>query len=92
VRTYHVYIMASKSRRIYVGVTGHLVRRVGQHRSGEVSFTARYRMHRLVYAESTSDVRAAIAREKQLKAWRRSRKVALIEELNPAWEDFAADW
>ena len=91
-RLYHVYIMADRSRHLYIGVTGHLAHRVQQHRLGDSTFTRRYRMYRLVYVESTSDVRAAIAREKQLKGWLRSRKLALISEANPAWEDLAEAW
>ena len=86
-RDYWVYILASKSRRTYIGVTNNLPRRLHQHRTGEVHTTARYRLFRLVYAESTSDVRAAIAREKQLKGWLRARKLALISSVNPAWDD-----
>jgi putative endonuclease len=70
-RTYYVYILASKSRRMYIGVTGNIMRRVAMHRDGEIITTARYRMVRLVHVETTNDVRAAIAREKQLKGWLR---------------------
>lgn len=91
-RIYHVYIMASASRRLYVGVTGHLARRVHQHRSGELpGFTKKYHMTRLVYAESTSEVLAAIVREKQIKGWTRSRKIALIESSNQRWRDLGDD-
>ncbi len=80
--------MASASRRLYVGVTGHLVRRVDAHRAGEFEgFTKKYHMTRLVYAESTSDVIAAIRREKQIKGWSRARKIELIRSLNPDWRD-----
>ena len=89
---YHVYIMASRTRRIYTGVTGALASRVAQHRRGEVAFTAKYRMTRLVFAEQTHSIEAAIAREKQIKGWRRAKKLALIESANPAWEDLARDW
>ena len=90
-RTYHVYMLASKSRRLYIGVTGNLARRVQEHRKGLVHSTAKYRITRLVYAEPTGDVRAAIAREKQLKGWLRSKKVALISAVNPAWDDLWPD-
>ncbi len=87
-RTYYVYIVASISRVIYIGVTNDLVRRVHEHKAGTVAgFTKSYRAHRLVYFEATTDVRAAIEREKQLKAWRRAKKVALIETANPNWND-----
>jgi len=87
-RVYHVYIMASASRRLYVGVTGHLARRVNAHLIGELEgFTKKYHMTRLVYAESTSDVIGAIRREKQIKGWVRARKLELIASLNPDWLD-----
>lgn len=91
-RTYHVYIMASASRVLYVGVTGQLARRVWEHKHKRVpGFTARYRVTELVYFEAFSDIRAAIAREKQIKGWLRARKIALIEAFNPRWKDLSAD-
>jgi putative endonuclease len=91
-RIYHVYIMASASRRLYVGVTGHLARRVHQHREKEiVGFTSKYQMVRLVYAEPTGDVLAAIRREKQIKGWVRAKKIKLIESLNPEWRDLGTE-
>jgi len=90
-RTYYVYILASRSRNLYTGVTNNLTRRVYEHRAGLVpGFTQRYRIHRLVYWEDFRDVGAAIAREKQIKAWTRAKRVALIESRNPTWEDLAA--
>jgi putative endonuclease len=92
VRTYHVYIMASASRVLYVGVTGDLVRRVWEHKQKRVpGFTARYSVTELVYFEAFGDIRAAIAREKQIKGWLRARKITLIEALNPHWKDLSAD-
>ena len=92
-REYCVYIMSNLARTLYVGVTNDLYRRVEQHKAGLGSaFTSRYRLHRLVYAESTPYVEAAIAREKELKGWRRSRKLELIESLNPQWQDLSAEW
>jgi len=92
-RTYYVYIMASRSRVLYTGVTNDIVRRVDEHkRSLTPGFTSRYDITRLVYFEDFGDVRDAIAREKQLKGWVRSRKIQLIEEKNPTWEDVAAHW
>jgi putative endonuclease len=89
-RLYSVYILASLSRRLYIGITNNLQRRVLQHRAHRAdAFTARYRITRLVYFEQTADVAAAIAREKQLKGWRRARKVALIESVNAGWLDLA---
>ncbi len=82
-RQIYVYIMASRTKRLYVGVTNNLERRVYEHKNHLSAFTARYRMERLVYYEETGDVSAAIEREKQLKGWLRARKVALIESLNP---------
>ncbi|NOT87434.1 MAG: GIY-YIG nuclease family protein [Lysobacter sp.] len=90
---YHVYIMSSRSRAIYIGVTSNLMQGVASHRSGAISgHTRRYRITRLVYFEATNDIHAAIAREKQLKGWRREKKVRLIESCNPTWEDLAEDW
>jgi putative endonuclease len=91
-RTYYVYILANKSRTLYVGVTNNLERRVYEHKHNLVAgFTSRYRIDRLVYFEETGDVQAAIAREKQLKGWLRAKKVALIESVNPTWEDLSAE-
>jgi putative endonuclease len=92
-KNYHVYIMASKSRTLYVGVTSDLVRRVYEHKNKIVEgFTNRYNINRLVYFEETTDANAAIAREKQIKGWLRSRKIALIEEKNPTWDDLSSGW
>ena len=78
-KTYHVYIMASASRVLYIGVTGDLLRRVREHKEMRVpGFTARYRVTELVYFEAFGDIRIAIAREKQIKGWLRVRKIALI--------------
>jgi len=92
-RTYYAYIMASRSRVLYVGVTNDLARRVDEHKRGVVGgFTDRYRVTQLVYFEEFADIRDAIAREKELKGWRRSRKVGLIEKGNVTWADLAAGW
>ena len=89
-RTYFVYILASLSRTLYTGVTINLQRRIVEHRDGLVpGFTARYRIFRLVHFEMFGDIRSAIAREKEIKAWRREKKVWLIERRNPTWEDIA---
>ena len=88
-RTFHVYILASRSRALYIGVTGNLVARLASHRAGNVSTTSRFRIERLVYAETTSDARSAIRREKQIKGWTRARKLALISSANPGWDDLA---
>jgi putative endonuclease len=92
-RTYYVYIMASDSKRLYVGVTNNLPRRVAEHRADGVdTFAKMYAIRHLVYYDGTTDVRSAIAREKQIKGWRRGKKIALIESMNPKWQDIAADW
>jgi putative endonuclease len=92
-RTYHVYILACNSRRLYIGVTNSLVRRVYEHKLKLVrGFTERYNLDQLVYFESTSDIHAAIQREKQMKNWPRKKKIALIESVNPTWRDLSDDW
>jgi putative endonuclease len=94
-REYHfyVYILSSKSRTIYVGLTNNLFSRVMEHRAAKFgSYTARYRITRLVYVEKYKYINDAIAREKQLKDWRRERKVALIDADNPTWDDLANGW
>jgi len=89
-KSYWTYILASRTRVLYIGVTNNLNRRLAEHRAGVGSrFTSRYRVHRLVFAEEHSDVRDAIQREKQLKGWKRDRKVALINAHNPEWLDLA---
>jgi putative endonuclease len=93
VRTYWVYILASRSRVLYTGVTNDLARRVNEHKQGLThGFTQKYRVTRLVYFEEFVDVHAAIAREKQIKAWARAQRVKLIEARNPTWEDLAQNW
>lgn len=90
---YCVYVLASKSRVLYTGVTGALMPRVLRHKRGEgSSFTRKYRVDRLVWYQSFELISAAIAKETEIKAWRRQKKVALIEENNPTWEDLAAEW
>ena len=88
---YSVYMIASKSRVIYIGMTNDLSRRVFEHKNELVEgFTKQYRCHRLVYYESFDDVTKAIDREKQLKRWSRVKKVWLIERRNPTWEDLCS--
>jgi putative endonuclease len=85
-----VYIMASVTRTLYIGVSHSLVVRAWQHQRAEIpGFTRRYKVHRLVYFEHYEDIRDVIAREKQLKGWRRCRKNELIEQMNPAWKDLS---
>ena len=92
-KTYYVYIMASKSRTLYTGVTSNLERRVLQHRRKLLpGFTARYNINRLVYYEVSGEILAAIAREKQIKSWGRKKKISLIESVNRDWKDLSAAW
>ena len=93
IRHYYVYLMASKSRTLYVGVTNDLRRRMHEHKEKLLmGFTSKYNISRLVHFEATSDVRAALEREKEIKAWRRHKKVALIEATNPEWRDLSDAW
>ncbi len=92
-KSYYVYITASKSRVIYTGVTNDLKRRIYEHKNKLIpGFTSRYNADRLVYFEETSDVRSAIQREKQIKGWVREKKIALIESVNPTWRDLSLDF
>jgi putative endonuclease len=90
-KAYFVYMMTNKAATaLYTGVTNSLVRRVSQHRRGEIEgFTHRYNVNRLVHYESFNDVRDAIAREKQIKGWSRRKKETLIRQANPKWIDLA---
>jgi putative endonuclease len=88
-----VYILTNRSRTLYTGVTNNLVRRVYEHKQKLVrGFTEKYNIHQLVFYEETSDVNAAIAREKQIKGWTRAKKIALIESMNPEWRDLGNGW
>ena len=92
-KTYSVYIMSSLSGTLYIGMTNNLRKRVFEHRFHRVEgFTDKWSIERLVYHESFDEVARAINREKQLKGWRRSKKIALIEFLNPHWLDLAREW
>jgi len=85
--------MASLSGTLYTSITGAFFIRVMQHKACEIEgFTRQYKCNRLVYCERFEDVRMTIAREKQIKRWRRSKKIALIEKMNPRWEDLAEHW
>jgi len=87
---YWVYIVASRSGTLYIGITNSIDRRMREHKSGEIEgFSSKYHCDRLVYFESFDDVHKAIGREKQLKGWQREKKIRLIEGRNPRWEDFA---
>ena len=92
-RRYYVYMMTNHSRTLYTGVTNDLQRRVHQHKQKLIpGFTQKYNITQLVYYEETSDIRTAIAREKQIKGWLRSKKIALIESLNSEWRDLSDEW
>ena len=85
--------MTNGSRTLYIGVTHNLTRRVYEHKEKLIDgFIKKYNITYLVYYESTSDVEAARTREKQLKGWRRDRKIALVETLNPQWKDLSLEW
>jgi putative endonuclease len=90
-RLYYVYIMASLQRALYIGITSDLGKRVGEHKTLVYpnSFTGRYNITRLVHVEEFSEVEQAIAREKELKGWRREKKIRLIQQDNPDWADLS---
>ena len=92
-KRYYVYIMASRSPTLYTGLTRDLCRRALEHQNGEIEgFTKRYHVNRLVYYEAFKYVTHAIAREKQIKAWTRAKRLALIKSDNPTWQDLAEGW
>ena len=92
-KKYYVYIMTSPTGTLYTGMTNDLKKRVFQHKDKQIAgFTKKYNITRLVYYEETNDVNAAIAREKQIKGWRRGKKTELIKTINPKWQDLAEDW
>jgi putative endonuclease len=92
-RNYFVYILGSLSGTLYIGVTSRLEKRIFQHRQHATNgFTSKYDVDRLLYWESYDDIRKAIDREKQLKGWRREKKVRLISSLNPHWVDLSRSW
>ena len=88
-----VYILSSRSGTLYTGITGYFEKRIHQHKYDSIEgFTKKYQVHRLVYYESYQDVLVAISREKQIKRWRREKKIFLIEKMNPRWQDLAENW
>ncbi len=93
-KMYYVYILASrKNGTIYIGVTNNLYRRMSEHKTGLIKgFTQKYKVNQLVYYEESKYINNAIEREKQLKGWLRKKKIALIESMNPEWEDLSKDW
>ncbi|MBU4484209.1 GIY-YIG nuclease family protein [bacterium] len=93
-KRYFVYIMASqRNGTLYIGVTNDITRRIYEHKNDLIKgFTKKYKVHLLVYYEEMNDVNAAITREKQLKKWKRSWKLRLIEDLNPEWKDLYEEY
>jgi len=92
-KEYYVYILSNKRGTLYTGVTNDLERRIYQHKNKLTEgFTKKYNITRLIYFESTDDITAAIAREKQIKGLLRSKKIELIKTMNPKWEDLSAAW
>jgi putative endonuclease len=92
-KTYYVYIMTSLSGTLYIGISSNLQKRAFQHKFHHFEgFIDKYNVERLLYWESFDDVHNAIAREKRLKGWRRSKKIELIESVNPQWLDLSRYW
>ena len=91
--TFFVYILANRSGTLYIGVTNDLRRRLWEHRHCvNPGFTSRYNIRRLIYFETTHSILSAIRREKQLKGWKRERKIALVNAMNPGWKDLSEGW
>lgn len=93
-KQYYVYMMASFNQVLYIGVTNDLQRRVYQHKNktNPESFTAQYNVNRLVYFETFGNIQDALTREKQLKSWRREKKIALLKKENENWRDLSLNW
>lgn len=92
-KEYYVYIMTNKSRTLYTGVTNDLIRRVYEHKNKIIKgFTSRYNITMLVFYETYSSIHLAIEREKQIKGWLRKKKIALIDSVNPEWNDLSEEW
>ncbi len=92
-KRYYVYILASETGTLYIGVTNDLQRRIYEHKYGLIEgFTKKYSVTKLVYYEETTDIIEAISREKQIKTWRRGRKIDLIKLMNPEWNDLSEEW
>src|SRR6185503_2451537 len=92
-KEYYVYIMTNKSRTLYTGVTNNIMRRVHEHKNKLVpGFTSRYNIQFLVYYESTPSIHVALEREKQIKGWLRSKKIALVNSTNREWSDLSEGW
>jgi putative endonuclease len=92
-KTYFVYILSNRSKNLYIGLTNNLKRRMFEYKQGRGGeFAAKYKLDRLVYFERFESVHNAIDREKQLKRWKRLKKIALIVALNPSWKDLSEEW
>lgn len=92
-KQYYIYIMTNKSKTLYVGVTSNLIKRVYEHKHKFVpGFTRKYNITKLVYYEEFDNAMNAIRREKQIEGWLRSKKISLIESMNPGWRDLSEDW
>jgi putative endonuclease len=92
-KKYWVYVVARRTGTLYIGMTNNLYVRVAQHKSGEIEgFSSKYGCNRLVYWERFDEVLKAIDREKELKGWRRAKKIVLIEAMNSRWTDLAEEW
>ena len=92
-RDYYVYILGSRTGTLYVGMTNNIKRRVYEHKTHSVpGFTDQYQVDQLLYVERLDDPTSAIAREKQIKRWRRAKKITLIDQANPQWHDLAIEW
>jgi putative endonuclease len=90
--SYCVYILTNRTGTLYIGVTNDLARRLWEHRSGLIpGYTSRYKLDRLIYYESFDWVEEALSREKQIKRWRREKKLSLIARVNPAWRDLSSE-
>ena len=92
-KTYYVYIMSNTTGTLYTGITGNLERRIYEHKNGlGDGFTKKYNITRLIYFEETGDVQTALAREKEIKKWRRAKKLDLVRTVNPKFEDLSENW
>ena len=90
---YYVYIITNRDNKVlYIGVTNNIARRIYEHKNKLIDgFTKKYNVYKLVYLEEMNDVKAAISREKQLKGWKKDKKILLIESINPKWEELTID-
>ena len=92
-KLYYIYILSNVSKMLYIGVTNDLERRVYEHKKKtKEGYTKKYNLHQLIYYEETDDIGRAIEREKELKGWRRQKKVELIETINRGWKDLSEGW